>query len=338
MRVGPATESIRISPFITNRDVPESIARMVGIHPIVGPVVEVIPNVTVLSDMPFDSYGNFVADAVISPNYRELSIHAPAVLSWRRPRTPSHGVHRCLSLVNAWSGSYYHWVAEQLPRVLLAEVGGFDDFYLIVGELKHKWQLESLSLLGYNEARILPEVSGLAVEELLVPSFPRILTECGTFSVVSSYALGLLRVRSTRGIAAGHRRRLWISRSRAVGRHVVNEAELIESLRSLGFEFVVLEHLSFHDQVNLFSSAEVVVGPHGAGLVNVVFCRPGTKVVEVVGEFVNGSFLTLCAAVELKYFLYFGKELRRIPRSRSDIFIDPDDFCRFLEGRVLADS
>jgi capsular polysaccharide biosynthesis protein len=35
------------------------------------------------------------------------------------------------------------------------------------------------------------------------------------------------------------------------------------------------------EQIAVFSRAECVVGPHGAGLTNLTFCRPGTKVVEI---------------------------------------------------------
>ena len=34
------------------------------------------------------------------------------------------------------------------------------------------------------------------------------------------------------------------------------------------------------DQILLFQSAEFIIGPHGAGLSNLLFCEPGTKVIE----------------------------------------------------------
>jgi Glycosyltransferase 61 len=47
---------------------------------------------------------------------------------------------------------------------------------------------------------------------------------------------------------------------------------------------VELEKMSFSDQVRLFSRAQLVIGIHGAGLANMVFCRPGTTLVEVDPE------------------------------------------------------
>ena len=36
------------------------------------------------------------------------------------------------------------------------------------------------------------------------------------------------------------------------------------------------------DQILLFQSAEFIIGPHGAGLANLLFCEPGTKVIELM--------------------------------------------------------
>ena len=39
--------------------------------------------------------------------------------------------------------------------------------------------------------------------------------------------------------------------------------------------------MSVAEQVELFVYADVVVAPHGAGLTNLLFCREGTRIVEI---------------------------------------------------------
>ena len=46
-------------------------------------------------------------------------------------------------------------------------------------------------------------------------------------------------------------------------------------------ENVMLEKLNFGEQVQLFGSAEVVIGQHGAGLVNTLFATRGSFVLEL---------------------------------------------------------
>ena len=38
--------------------------------------------------------------------------------------------------------------------------------------------------------------------------------------------------------------------------------------------------MPFKDQINLYNSAKIIVGLHGAGFANICFCSPGTKVIE----------------------------------------------------------
>ena len=52
------------------------------------------------------------------------------------------------------------------------------------------------------------------------------------------------------------------------------------ALEPLGFERHVLEEYSHEEQVELFYDSDFVIGPHGAGLANVVFSK-ATRVVEL---------------------------------------------------------
>src|ERR1017187_7050040 len=45
-------------------------------------------------------------------------------------------------------------------------------------------------------------------------------------------------------------------------------------------ETTYLEGMSSVDQILLLQSAESIIGAHGAGLSNLLFCEPGTKVIE----------------------------------------------------------
>ena len=44
---------------------------------------------------------------------------------------------------------------------------------------------------------------------------------------------------------------------------------------------VVLENMTLSEQITLFSSSDIVVAQHGAALANIVWCRPGTRVIEI---------------------------------------------------------
>ena len=67
------------------------------------------------------------------------------------------------------------------------------------------------------------------------------------------------------------KKRIYISRKNALYRKVLNEELLIPHLKSLGFSIYNLENLTFVDQIQLFASAEFIIGPHGAGLSHIIF-------------------------------------------------------------------
>ena len=106
-------------------------------------------------------------------------------------------------------------------------------------------------------------------------------------------------------VAVEERRRLYISRAGAQRRPVANEREIEAILGSWGFETVRLEELRVREQAKLFASAEVVVGPHGAGFTNLVFCPPGAKIVEFFNRlYVHPLYWMLSNRLQLQYHAF----------------------------------
>ena len=67
--------------------------------------------------------------------------------------------------------------------------------------------------------------------------------------------------------------------------------------------------------INNFSKASHAIGPHGAGFANLVFCRPGTRVVEIgwnkKGEIegnmnMDDMYYRLSDSLQLDYRLVIG--------------------------------
>lgn len=82
---------------------------------------------------------------------------------------------------------------------------------------------------------------------------------------------------------------IYISRSDANQRKVLNEDELIENIKKLNFEIVNLSELSFFEQLSLFNSAKCILSLHGAGLTNLIFSNKKTRVIEIFPDFLNSS-------------------------------------------------
>jgi capsular polysaccharide biosynthesis protein len=79
---------------------------------------------------------------------------------------------------------------------------------------------------------------------------------------------------------------IYVPRRSEWSRNVNNERELLAAIKQAFAheELVVYRHaeLSARDTIQLFEQAKLIIGPHGAGLTNLIFAAPGTPVVELL--------------------------------------------------------
>jgi len=81
--------------------------------------------------------------------------------------------------------------------------------------------------------------------------------------------------------------KIYIRREGANYRKILNEADLISKLRKLEFEIINPQHFEILEQMKIFANAEVIVGPHGSNMSNIIFCSKGTKIIEISPELDN---------------------------------------------------
>ncbi|RYF46955.1 MAG: glycosyltransferase family 61 protein, partial [Cytophagaceae bacterium] len=74
-------------------------------------------------------------------------------------------------------------------------------------------------------------------------------------------------------------RRIYISRKGR--RQVTNEDALTAMLIQYGFDIIEDKPRSITEQIELYQSASFIVGPHGASFANILWCQPGTLLLEL---------------------------------------------------------
>lgn len=188
---------------------------------------------------------------------------------------PPRRVTGCLATLSCvMPYNYYHWLLEAIPRIALYERAGvpIDRFYAPV---RYAFQRDLLALAGISRDRIIPATttSHVVADRLAASSLRLNATQWKVDFLFDRFTSSLT--------AAAPGQRVYVSRRRRGKRTLVNDAAVFAALRPLGFRRYQLESLTAAEQIRLFLSAECVVGPHGAGLTNLAFCRPGTKVVEI---------------------------------------------------------
>ncbi|XGV86209.1 MAG: glycosyltransferase 61 family protein [Limnothrix sp. BL-A-16] len=184
-----------------------------------------------------------------------------------------------------YSNNYCHWMFDFVARAgLLNQFGsGWDSFdAFLLDPIQSNFQAETIAALRIPESKIIQNSTGthLQADRLIVPSplkhWP--VFDKATCALIKSL---FLRNEDPEEIKSSLPKYLYLSRSEARYRRVLNDEQVQEFLKKLGFVSISLSKLSVYQQANLLAGAEVVVAPHGAGLTNLVFCQPGTKVLEI---------------------------------------------------------
>lgn len=188
---------------------------------------------------------------------------------------PARGLHG-LSFHLAVKGgeNFYHFLNESFARLaFVPDLRKTFDWFVITGprdQMRPAW----LELAGIPLDRVvwLSPLESVHCEQLVATDMP-MATACPTPAHVK-------RLHSLLGHQPGlGRRHLWISRADASVRHLAWEDALLAHLPSL--EKIRLAGQSPRQQLELFSTASVVVAPHGAGLTNLAWVPPGGCLVEL---------------------------------------------------------
>lgn len=214
---------------------------------------------------------------------------------------------RTLVCTSRFQHGYFHWLFEILPRILLARKFGVE-FDQVYADQRYDYQRQTLEEIGIraNAVVVANMRPCIRAEQLIV------FSHWDAFQDYPSWVVRLLREEFL-GLAGAARlskvrpRRVYISRGDSRGRRLLNEDAVLSELQLHGFTRIFSSDYSFAEQVAIFRDAEIVVGVHGAGLANIVFCTPGSAIVEICPpRYVSGCFYHLGSAVGLHYSVVVG--------------------------------
>jgi hypothetical protein len=195
--------------------------------------------------------------------------------------TPTFYAPSATVLTGTATNNYYHWFFDVLTRIHLIQINGFDVDKYVFEKLKWPFQFESLEKLGIPRNKIIQledKNFHLKADNLIVASIPALTGSCPKWGIdfIRETFLDNQQITKTKDFE-----RIYISRADANWRKISNEEEVMKYLSQKGFRKVVLSSLSFTEKIKVFSSARIIVSPHGAQLGNLVFCDQGATVIEL---------------------------------------------------------
>lgn len=203
--------------------------------------------------------------------------------------------------------NYAHCLLQSVPRLDLLRRGfGLEADRFLLNAGSPRPTIEALAILGISTDRL------HFVPSEGAPAYRCKMLRAATSPLVSQFGVAwtaeFLHELFLPDPPAENSRRIYVRRG-VSKRTVLNEDHVLALLELAGFEAVSMDGRSIGEQAALFASAEVVVATHGAALANLVFSRPGTAVIELMGtNTASTAFAYLAWRRGLQYELIMGTE------------------------------
>lgn len=341
-----ASERAQFRPPVFAGRLPETIANAPVTVSIERPFVFELEDVQLVGPyaLSIPATGDIVLENALGWRRRVLMGSLQCVRSGLLPRRgrPGERYDVALSMVGPWCRNYFHWLIDYVTR--LRAVEPYEDRtgrtpVLLLPHDSTEWMRSALELAGFDETDWQCFESDRAtVDRLVVPSLARGISDYfdregweNTYGLSPSAVRWLretFRSHVDRSDRSGWPDRLYISRQNASERRVRNRAELDPVLEAYGFEPVHPEEHSLSEQVAMFSDAEAVMGPTGAGMVNSVFGED-LSVITLYGSDTHPIYYVLGSLLEFDLGCYQATPVG------TDIRIDPDDLRTVLDGLDL---
>ncbi len=289
-------------------------------------------------------WGDLATSAVFTAKNElltDISTGCAELVLGSRKLPPVHHINGTVAFLTVrWGEAFFHWMYDVLPGLHLIAKSGIaleSIDYFVFNNTRFPYQKETLERLGIPREKIIESIyqPHIQAKKLIVPAPNLFQNQSATPEWICQFLKQQFLSEELRSVTP--HRRIFISREKAGSRNVVNQEELIQRLKALNFETVVLESLTFAEQAELMATASVVVAPHGAGLSNIVFCQPGTKIIELFApSYVPPCYRIISNVCQLEHYYLIGELVENPETSlnhsgRLDMRINLDDLISLLE-------
>ena len=201
-----------------------------------------------------------------------------------------------------WSNSIFHWMCDVLPRIEEVKEQAKECIFLLPKSFKYSYILETLNAYQFKSIFYIEDNTYLRCKSLISPEQIATSGKMRPESILKVRAT-LINYFQPHFSNKSFDHNLYISRSKARFRKVINEMELLETLKKYNFKVVFFEDLTVTEQVEICYHAKNIISIHGANLTNVIFMQPQGNVLELrkKDDLLNNYYYELTDSVNCNY-------------------------------------
>lgn len=231
--------------------------------------------------------------------------------------------------------NYAHWFLENLPRLRALDQEAAADVTLLIRPDMPGWAMESLELLGFTPDDWTGWEGGIStVEELMVPRLPYIHSFGSQYDPAGrAWVRDRLMASVGPDVSPPVGPRVYISRQNQ-RRKVSNFEELMHTLTEFGFEPFRPEDHSMREVIRVYENAEFIVGPHGAGMADMIYADDATVVELFPKNEVRPVFYITANEFGHEYDFVVGENPPDVgynPTRNKDILVDTSEVREIIQ-------
>ena len=222
-----------------------------------------------------------------------------------------------LNLAQGGSGNnYFHFIFDIVPRLYISEkkIKKKINFYYVSSP--QKWQIKIFKILGISKKKLIDssKYKHIFADKVICIDHP--WYNKGYFQNEVKKIPGWI-IQINREIFSKKLKKnkilkkfktpekIFLDRSTSKFNHckILNQNSINYWLKKKDFGIYAPEILSQEKQICLFKNASIILGAHGAALTNIIFCKPKTKIIEIIpSDHPNKKCERISKILKLRYF------------------------------------
>lgn len=114
-------------------------------------------------------------------------------------------------------------------------------------------------------------------------------------------------------------------------RQIINESELVSSLKNFGYESIYLEDFSFKEKIEIFYFSSVILSPNSGALTFSIFSGHETKIIEIntgTPHQIHHQYKSQCDALNIPYYKFISKKID----INDNMYVDINSLCELVKN------
>jgi hypothetical protein len=209
-------------------------------------------------------------------------------------------------IIDAWSTGYFHWFGDVIHKYFMLKENNYEGKLLLPEKFTEiNFAVESLNF--FSIPHIFIKKKELAFSNRLY-LFPYKLIS-GNY--VENTTLAINKVVNFPKVTS--KKIIYVSRSKAKYRKLVNEVELIKILKKNGVEIYNFDNLSLTEQIKIAKETYLFISIHGAALTNMLFMNKSQNILEIrhPDSEIQNCYFSLASALKHNYFYFLGAPMNK---------------------------